>query len=120
MKLTAKQRKMLTQIIVSGVLYGISMILLFTGVIGNDKSLLICFLAFAIPYLIVSYEVLISAVKNIAKGEIFDEQFLMILLLLEHLPFRNLKKPLQLCFYIRLENSSRAMQWASQESLFLI
>lgn len=78
MKLTAKQRKMLTQIIVSGVLYGISMILLFTGVIGNDKSLLVCFLAFAIPYLIVSYEVLISAVKNIAKGEVFDEQFLMI------------------------------------------
>jgi len=32
---------------------------------------------FLIPYLIIGHEVLIDAVKNILKGKVFDEQFLM-------------------------------------------
>ncbi len=35
------------------------------------------FAAFAVPYLIIGYDVLWSAVRNIFHGEIFDEQFLM-------------------------------------------
>ncbi len=76
--MTQKQKRMLIKIIVSGVLYAVSMALLFMGVIGNEKSVPICFAAFLVPYLIISYDVLISAAKNIARGEIFDEKFLMI------------------------------------------
>ncbi len=35
------------------------------------------FVAFAIPYLIAGYDVLWSAIRNIFRGRIFDEQFLM-------------------------------------------
>ncbi|MFA6948518.1 MAG: heavy metal translocating P-type ATPase, partial [Eubacteriales bacterium] len=33
--------------------------------------------AFAVPYLVVGYDVLWSAIRNIAHGQIFDEKFLM-------------------------------------------
>lgn len=78
MKLTPKQKKLLYRIIAGGVLYAIAMVLLVTGVIGNEKSVVISFMAFLIPYLIVGYDVLISAGRNIARGQVFDEKFLMI------------------------------------------
>ncbi|MGN0166006.1 MAG: heavy metal translocating P-type ATPase [Lachnospiraceae bacterium] len=76
--MTKKQKKLLQRIIIGGVLYAVALILLFTGIIGKEKSLVISLIAFLIPYLIVSYDVLISAGKNIAKGQVFDEKFLMI------------------------------------------
>lgn len=78
MKLTSKQKKLLNRIISAAVIYAIALILLFTGVIGEEKSLILCFAAFLVPYLVVSYDVLISAGRNIARGQIFDEKFLMI------------------------------------------
>lgn len=78
MKLTSKQKKLLTRILIGGVLYAAAIALLFMGIISSEKSVIICFAAFLIPYLVVSFDVLISAARNIARGQIFDEKFLMI------------------------------------------
>ena len=36
-------------------------------------------IAFTVPYLIIGYDVLWSAARNILSGQVFDEQFLMAL-----------------------------------------
>ncbi len=54
----------------------LSMVLFFTGVIF-DFSKNLEFIIFAVSYVIIGYDVLLTAFKNILKGELFDENFLM-------------------------------------------
>ncbi len=54
----------------------ISMTLFFLAILLDlDKSFE--FILFAISYIIIGYDVLLTAIKNIARGEVFDENFLM-------------------------------------------
>jgi Cd2+/Zn2+-exporting ATPase len=81
MSLNPKQKKLLTRIIISAVIYLAAMIFDKVGILDPEKStamLIITFVAFLIPYLIVGYDILLSAVRNISRGQIFDEKFLMI------------------------------------------
>lgn len=57
------------RLIIGIVIYAVALIL------GEDKSYSLPL--FIISYLIVGYEVIITAVRNILKGEVFDENFLM-------------------------------------------
>ena len=67
--MTAKQRKKLIRIIVAAVL---------TAAIAlSPVEGLIAFFLYLIPYLIVAYDILLKAAKNIARGLVFDENFLM-------------------------------------------
>ena len=68
-ELTGKQKKQLTKIIISGILL---ILLAFTYFTGYLK-----FIVYIIPYLIVGFPVLRSAVINISHGQVFDENFLM-------------------------------------------
>ena len=68
-ELTGKQKKQLTKIIISGILL---ILLAFTHFTGYLK-----FIVYIIPYLIVGFPVLRSAVINISHGQVFDENFLM-------------------------------------------
>lgn len=70
-KMTKKQKKQLNKIIAAVVLLLIGSILP-----APDYIRLICFLP---GYLIVGYDVLLKAGKNIIKGQVFDENFLMSL-----------------------------------------
>ena len=66
----AKEQKTdLIKILLSAVLFAAALIIPTSGTVR--------ILVFLIPYLIVGYEVLWSAIKNILHGEIFDENFLM-------------------------------------------
>lgn len=69
--MSRKQRKTLIRIILGTVLLIAAWLL---PVEGAWKVL-----AFIVPYLLVGYDVLWSAARNIAHGQIFDEQFLMAL-----------------------------------------
>ena len=73
-KLTRKQKKLLTRIIVAAVL--------FSGMMVADHLIeipwFISLPMFAVPYLICGYDVLLAAFKNIAHGQVFDERFLMM------------------------------------------
>jgi len=76
--MNAKQKKLLARIIIAALIYLVGMILLWTDTLDEDDNMLVCFIIFLVPYLIVGYDVLLSALRNIKKGQVFDEKFLMI------------------------------------------
>ena len=71
-----KQKKVLIRIIIAGILFiGISV---FSKISGYDNEI-VMLTVYLIPYLIIGYDILIKAVKNIFHGQIFDENFLMVI-----------------------------------------
>ena len=64
-------------IAISAVLFAVGIIL--TELVNYQTANIIGYIAFAYSYLLVGYPVLISTAKNIVKGRIFDENFLMTL-----------------------------------------
>lgn len=59
----------LRKIIISSILFAVGMIFKF----GKTAELVI----FLLAYIIIGYEIIFRAIKNIFKGEVFDENFLM-------------------------------------------
>jgi len=70
-----KQKKMLIGIIAAAVLTAVILVLEKTGVLTPGRVPM--FFIYLVPYLIIGYDVLIKAVKGIARGQILDENFLM-------------------------------------------
>ena len=66
--MTVKNKKKLIKIIISIIIYVIAFVL-------NNSN--ISKILFLISYIIVGFEVLKKAFKNIIRGKIFDENFLM-------------------------------------------
>ena len=72
--MTQKQKKMLKRLIGSGCFYAVGML------VGELLHMeLIEMIALLISYLLAGYDVLWRAIKNIKKGQVFDENFLMSL-----------------------------------------
>ena len=71
-------RLLITRIIVSAVLFAAGFFLPFEKLAGTGPLGSFLPLAYYLwTYLIIGYDVLLDAAKNIRKGQIFDEQFLM-------------------------------------------
>lgn len=77
--MTKKQKYMLIRIITSFVLLAILMICGHMGVFGTLSGSLLLLPVYAVPYLIIGYDIIYKAVRNIRNGQIFDENFLMML-----------------------------------------
>lgn len=73
--LTKKQKKMLIRIIISGVL--LIMAYIVCELILHDLNRWVKLGAFLAPYGVIGWDILWRAVKNIAHGQVFDENFLM-------------------------------------------
>ena len=77
--MTKKQKKVLYRIIIVLILF---VLLLFADKTGTiDKTGLPgwgIFVLYMIPYLIIGYDIIIKAAKNIRNGQVFDENFLMM------------------------------------------
>ena len=73
--MTRKQKKMLTRILISAVLFLTFAVL--EHVFSWAWYLALPF--FLVPYFIIGYDVLWRAVRNILHGQIFDENFLMVI-----------------------------------------
>ncbi|MBE6607797.1 MAG: cadmium-translocating P-type ATPase [Ruminococcaceae bacterium] len=69
--MTRKQRKILFRIIISAVL------LIGAAVIPFEEPFKL--IAFLLPYAVISYDIIIKSIRNIFHGEIFDENFLMMI-----------------------------------------
>ena len=72
--MTRKQKKLLWRIIAAGVLFAAALIL---------RAVLkpvwyVELIMFLVPYAVAAYDVVIEAIENIAHGQIFDENFLML------------------------------------------
>ncbi len=68
--MTKKQKRLLTKIIVAAALYAVGLI------IPVEIAKIVLFIA---AYAVVGYSVIIKAAKNISHGQIFDENFLMLI-----------------------------------------
>lgn len=76
-RLTRKQKKMLLRILISAAIFFPLFLLKETALwdfCGNRFVELACFL---VPYLIIGYDVLWKAIRNVLRGQFFDECFLM-------------------------------------------
>ena len=76
MLMTKRQKKMLRRIIIAVALTAAAWLLtsdLMPFRIGGVWKALM----FAVPFLIAGWDVLLSAVRNILHGQVFDEKFLM-------------------------------------------
>ena len=76
--MTSKQKKMLYRIITAFVLFVVLMVLEHTGVLEQLPSQWLFFLIYLIPYLVIGYDIVYKAVRNISHGQVFDENFLMM------------------------------------------
>ena len=68
--MTKKMKKKLIRIIISFILLVLAFILKLDNVIISD-------ILFIISYLIVGYDIILKALRNITRGKVFDENFLM-------------------------------------------
>ena len=73
--MTPKQKKMLTRIAVSAVLFGAAEGLTRAVSLPGWAVLTV----FLVPYLVIGWDILWRAARNIAHGQVFDENFLMAL-----------------------------------------
>ena len=72
-----KQKIMLYRIIAVAVIYVPLFVLEHMGKLEFQSEIPVQFLLFMIPYLIVGWDIIYRAVRNISHGQVFDENFLM-------------------------------------------
>lgn len=75
--MTKKQKRMLIRISVGLLIYLTVMALPVTSWFNPSQAIYVELVLYLIPYLIVGYDVLLRAAKNIRQGRVFDENFLM-------------------------------------------
>lgn len=75
--LDPEQKRTMVRISVALLLFFACMAIPFQQIFGEPYGLYVEFAAFLVPYLLAGYDVLWRAARNIAKGQVFDENFLM-------------------------------------------
>lgn len=76
--MTKKQKKMLLRILVTLVAFAGLLLCEHAGVFEKMPQGML-FLIYAAPYLLVGYDIVYKAARNISHGQIFDENFLMMI-----------------------------------------
>ena len=76
--LTEKQKQMLGRILVTFLIYGILLVITEGGLIPAFNRFPVSLCAFFVPYALIGWDVVYKAVRNIKNGQIFDENFLMV------------------------------------------
>ncbi len=79
--MTKSQKKDLARIIVAGCIFAVLMVLEHTGLLPELPPEGYNWLGlglFLVPYVIIAYDVIFTAGRNIAHGQVFDENFLML------------------------------------------
>lgn len=73
-----KQKKMLVRIIITFVIFAGLLICEHTGAPDAVHPPILLFVIYLIPYLIIGYDIVWKAARNISHGQVFDENFLMM------------------------------------------
>ena len=77
--MSSKQKKTLTRIIVSFVIFVPLFVLEHLGVFDKLPDEWILGGIYLVPYIIIGYDIVIKAARNISHGQVFDENFLMMI-----------------------------------------
>ena len=76
--MTEKHRKMLIRILVTFVLFIVLMIMDHSGIFSWMDEFPGGFFLYLVPYLLIGYDCIWKAARNIRNGQVFDENFLMM------------------------------------------
>ena len=76
--MTKKQKKMLYRIIVTFLLFAVLMVCERTGRMDGWNKIVL-FVIYLVPYLVIGYDIVYKAARNISHGQVFDENFLMMI-----------------------------------------
>ena len=76
--MTKKQKKMLYRIIVTFLLFADLMVCEHTGRMDGWNKIVL-FVIYLVPYLVIGYDIVYKAARNISHGQVFDENFLMMI-----------------------------------------
>ena len=76
--MTKKQKKMLYRIIVTFLLFAVLMVCEHTGRMDGWNQIVL-FVIYLVPYLVIGYDIVYKAARNISHGQVFDENFLMMI-----------------------------------------
>ena len=77
--MTKKQKKMLTRILITFVIFAILFVCEHTDILVPLEGSFLLFLIYLVPYLIIGYDIVYKAARNISHGQVFDENFLMMI-----------------------------------------
>lgn len=77
--MTKKQKKMLVRIIITFILFAGLMICEHAGLLEKIEHTWFLFVIYLIPYLVIGYDIVYKAARNISHGQVFDENFLMMI-----------------------------------------
>ena len=70
--MTKKQKRMLVRIIISFVLFAALMVAEHTGALEGINTWIL-FVIYLVPYLVIGYDIVYKAVRNISHGQVFDD-----------------------------------------------
>jgi Cd2+/Zn2+-exporting ATPase len=76
--MTGKQKKTRNRILIVLVIFTVLLVLEKTGLL-DKLPLVVKFATFLVPYIMIGYDVIKKAVINIRHGQVFDENFLMMI-----------------------------------------
>ena len=76
--MTKKQKKMLYRIIVTFLLFAVLMVCEHTGRMDGWNKIVL-FVIYLVPYLVIGYDIVYKAARNISHGQVFDENLLMMI-----------------------------------------
>lgn len=77
--MTDKQKKVLIRIIITSVLFLGLMIGTHSGMMSSLENTWYMFAICLVPYMIIGYDIVWKAARNIRNGQVFDENFLMMI-----------------------------------------
>lgn len=77
--MTKKQKRVLDRIIATFLIFCGLLVAEYTGRLDGIAGTWYLFLLYLIPYLLIGYDIIFKAVRNIRHGQVFDENFLMML-----------------------------------------
>ena len=72
--MSEKQKKVLGRIIATLILFVVLLVLDKTGKF-DDVNKWILFVIYLVPYIIIGYDIVFKAFRNISHGQVFDENF---------------------------------------------
>lgn len=76
--MTKKQKKTLYRIIITFILFAVLFACEHVGIFETVNQMVLFFI-YLVPYLIIGYDIIFKAARNISHGQIFDENFLMMI-----------------------------------------
>ena len=74
--MTDKQKKTLTRILVTFAIFAVLFVLEHMGKLENVNTFVLLII-YLVPYLIIGYDIILKAVKNISHGQVFDTIYLL-------------------------------------------